>query len=195
MAKVGDRQDDENDFWAQQREIMSGMTERTERAMKEEQLQKFAQRRNGLIADTAFFTALIFAFLWSVCANPFVSFSYCLGATLGLAYAFGLAKYVETIGGTVDDAQAVEGAGVGQARFAFLILLFVLVGKFRSVGLLEIPTIAGFFTYQIASLSQGLREINDWCLGRTHRSHPLSTVVHEKLETEYYIVKQPKSDP
>ena len=52
-------------------------------------------------------------------------------------------------------------AGVGEARFAFLILLFIFVGKFRSQGLLEIPSIAGFFTYQIASLRQGLKEYND----------------------------------
>ena len=68
---------------------------------------------------------------------------------------------METLGGSVDDAGSVEGAGVGQARFAFLILLFVIVGKFRDQGLLEIPSIAGFFTYQLASLSQGLREIDD----------------------------------
>ena len=151
----------DDDFWAQQREIMSSMADRTEKSLKEEQLEKFQKRSNALVEETAFFTALIFSFLWLICENPFVSFSYSLGAVLGLAYAYGLGKYVETIGGTIDDAEAVEGAGVGQARFAFLILLFVLVGKFRTVGLIEIPTIAGFFTYQIASLSQGLREIND----------------------------------
>ena len=62
------------------------------------------------------------------------------------------------MGGTIDDAIAVEGAGVGQARFAFLILLFVFDGKFRAYGVLEIPSIMGFFTYQLASLSQGLKE-------------------------------------
>lgn len=70
-------------------------------------------------------------------------------------------KYVETIGGSTADPEAVQGAGVGQARFAFLILLFVLVGKFRGEGLLEIPAISGFFTYQLASLRQGLKEYND----------------------------------
>ena len=68
---------------------------------------------------------------------------------------------METIGGSVDDTEEMQGAGVGQARFAFLILLFIFVGKFRSQGLQEIPSIFGFFTYQIASLSQGLREIDD----------------------------------
>lgn len=50
--------------------------------------------------------------------------------------------------------------GVGQARFAFLIMLIIFVGKLRTFGLVEIPSILGFFTYQIASLSQGLREID-----------------------------------
>jgi hypothetical protein len=68
---------------------------------------------------------------------------------------------VETIGGSVDDVDAVKGAGVGEARFAFLILLFIVVGKFRAQGLEPLPSIAGFFTYQLASLSQGLKEIND----------------------------------
>ena len=87
--------------------------------------------------------------------------SYLFGSTFGLAYAYGLGKYVETIGGSVDDVESVQGAGVGQARFAFLILLFIFVGKLRAYGLLEIPAIMGFFTYQLASLSQGLREIDD----------------------------------
>jgi len=73
----------------------------------------------------------------------------------GLAYSYGLGKYVETLGGSAEDAGAVQGAGVGQARFAFLILLFVIVGKFRTQGLQEIPAIMGFFTYQLASLNQG----------------------------------------
>jgi hypothetical protein len=67
-------------------------------------------------------------------------------------------KYVENIGGSVYDAEAGKGAGLGEARFAFLILLFVLVGKFKSAGLVPVVTIAGFFTYQITSLSQGLKE-------------------------------------
>ena len=89
--------------------------------------------------------------LWLVSANPFVAISYSLGATMGLAYAYGLGKYVETVGASPDEVIAGQGAGVGGARFAFLILLFVLVGRFRSEGLLEIPAITGFFTYQLAS--------------------------------------------
>lgn len=83
-----------------------------------------------------------------------------LGATLGTAYTYGLGKFVETIGGSAYDVEDLKGSGVGSARFAFLILLFVFVGKFRTVGLQEIPAIMGFFTYQLSTLSQGLKDAN-----------------------------------
>ena len=111
--------------------------------------------------ESFFFSILIFNALWLACSNPFTPFSYLLGALLGTAYSFGLGKYVATLGGTVDDADDIKGAGVGSARFAFLIVLFVFVGKFRAQGLQEIPAIFGFFTYQLASLSQGLKQIDD----------------------------------
>lgn len=104
---------------------------------------------------------MIFSAIWYVVPNPFSAISYLLGATLGTAYCYGLGKYVETIGGSAYDAEDVKGSGVGSARFAFLIVLFIFVGKFRSEGLQEIPAIMGFFTYQIASLSQGLKEATD----------------------------------
>lgn len=87
--------------------------------------------------------------------------SYLLGSLLGTAYAYGLGKYVQTLGGNAMDSSDLEGGGVGSARFAFLILLFIFVGRFRSEGLQEIPAIVGFFTYQLASLSQGLKESSD----------------------------------
>jgi hypothetical protein len=171
-----------DEFWSLQKELMQEMTGRAEKSLKEEQREKFARRRNALVADTAIFTSLIFSLLWFISSNPFVSFSYALGATFGLAYSYGLGKYVETIGGSIDDAGELQGAGIGQARFAFLILLFLFVGKltlviairvqrtfstthlihiswsdtgkFRSQGLIEIPSIAGFFTYQVSTTSE-----------------------------------------
>ena len=167
---------EKDDFWSQQKELMQEMTGRAEKSLREEQREKFASRRTALVADTAIFTSLIFSLLWLISVNPFVSFSYALGATFGLAYAYGLGKYVETLGGSVDDAGELQGAGIGQARFAFLILLFLFVGrstkvgwyscpeislthpryhnpgKFRSQGLIEIPSIAGFFTYQVSTV-------------------------------------------
>ena len=147
-------------FWAKQKAFAAQMTANTDASVRQEQQGAFAKRRMGLTSDTFYFTILIALLLWIVYPNPFTTMSYLFGALSGTAYSYGLGKFVESIGGSIDDV-GVEGAGVGQARFAFLILLFVILGKFRSKGLQEIPSIMGFFTYQLASLSQGLREIDD----------------------------------
>lgn len=152
---------DDKDFWAQQKELANQMLEKDAKIERDGQKILYEERARGLVGDTTFFSLLIFPVLWLCFDNPMFSISYLLGAAFGLAYSYGLTKYVATVGGSVDDVDAVEGAGVGQARFAFLILLFVFVGKFKSAGLIEIPTILGFFTYQLASLSQGLKEYND----------------------------------
>lgn len=155
-----------DEFWSQQKELMEEMTGRAERSLKDEQREKFARRRTALVADTAIFTSLILSMMWVLSANPYVSLSYALGATFGLAYSYGLGKYVETLGGSIDDAGEIQGAGIGQARFAFLILLFLFVGKFRSQGLIEIPSIAGFFTYQVRLSSLLLANLS--CYMLTH---------------------------
>lgn len=147
-------------FWAKQRALAAQMDAKMDAGEREKVQESFAKRRLALTYDTFYFSILIASLLWLVYPNPFVTISYVFGALSGTAYSYGLGKFVETIGGSIDDVD-IEGAGVGQARFAFLILLFVVVGKFRSQGLVEIPSIMGFFTYQLASLSQGLREIDD----------------------------------
>ena len=159
MNMVDDNDNRKKDtFWQQQRDLMKEMTESNEQSLKVEQGRQFDTVQNGLIVETGFFAALVFALLWLACDNPFVPFSYVFGATFGVAYTYGLGKYVSTIGGTIDDESVLQGAGVGQARFAFLILLLIFVGKLRVYGLIEIPSIMGFFTYQLATLSQGLKE-------------------------------------
>jgi len=147
-------------FWAKQKALAAEMSSKEGDIVKQENRDNFAKRRLALTSDTLYFSILIASVLWIIYSNPFVTLSYLFGALSGTAYSYGLGKYVESIGGSIDDVE-IEGAGVGQARFAFLILLFVVVGKFRSQGLLEIPSIMGFFTYQLASLNQGLREIDD----------------------------------
>ena len=137
------------------------MQDSSEANIRAEMRESFTKRRLGLVADTAYIGFFIFCALWCVSANPFVAFSYALGTTMGLLYSYGLGRYVETVGASIDDEGATQGAGLGEARFAFLILLLIFVGKFRSMGLVEIPSIAGFFTYQLASLKQGLKEYND----------------------------------
>lgn len=154
--KVGDK-----DFWMRQKELIQEMSDASEASLKTEMREKFAKRRLALVTDTAYIGFMIFCACWTFSPNPFVAISYALGATLGLAYSYGLGRYVENVGASIDDEGAAQGAGLGEARFAFLVLLFIFVSKFRSAGLLEIPSIAGFFTYQLASLRQGLREYYD----------------------------------
>lgn len=154
--KIGDQ-----DFWAQQKELADEMSKSTNKSLRQEQLEKFEKRRLALVGDTAYISVFIFCALWALFDNPLTAFSYTVGASMGLLYTYGLGKSVETLGASIDDTEQLPGAGLGEARFAFLILLFVLVGRFRGDGLQEIPAIAGFFTYQLASLNQGLREIND----------------------------------
>merc|ERR1719356_860471 len=161
----------EKAFWANQKAIAAQFEAKADESLRKENQEKFAKRRQELTSDTVYFSILIASALWVCFPDPFVTLSYLFGALLGTAYSFGLGKYVESIGteelkqvGTYSSSidQEVElGAGTGQARFAFLILLMLFIGKYRSSWLLEIPSITGFFTYQLASLAQGLREIDD----------------------------------
>mmetsp|Transcript_1159 Transcript_1159/g.2563 ORF Transcript_1159/g.2563 Transcript_1159/m.2563 type:complete len:211 (-) Transcript_1159:127-759(-) len=154
--KVGDRE-----FWAQQKELAAELIDASESSLREANREKFAKRRLALVGDTAYIGFIASAVLWSINDNPFVAISFAFGALLGTAYSYGLGKYVEVVGGSIADEATSRGAGVGEARFAFLIILFIVVGKFRSVGLQEIPAISGFFVYQLGTFSQGFREIND----------------------------------
>ena len=54
-----------DEFWEQQKAIMEEMTGRTEKSLRQEQQQKFADRRTALIVDNAFFSALIFSLLFT----------------------------------------------------------------------------------------------------------------------------------
>jgi hypothetical protein len=151
-----------DDFWAEQKALAKEMSGVVEKSRQAEAQGKFQKRRLALVTDTAYFGFFIFCLLWAFFDNPFVAFSFSLGSVLGTAYAYGLGRYVEKFGGnTVEDLESAQGSGVGDARLAFLLLLIVLIAKFRSVGLVEVPAIAGFFTYQLASLNQGLQEIED----------------------------------
>mmetsp|Transcript_27285 Transcript_27285/g.31142 ORF Transcript_27285/g.31142 Transcript_27285/m.31142 type:complete len:193 (-) Transcript_27285:81-659(-) len=150
-----------DDFWEKQKKLAADLNESVGKSLKEEQMAKYTKRAGLLLGDTFYFSILILSILWC-CANTISTpISYTFGATCGLAYSFGLSKYVETLGGDSEAEATVEGAGFGQARFAFLILLLVLIGKFQSSGAQAIPAIAGFFTYQLASLSQALRQFEE----------------------------------
>lgn len=158
---LSDNKQTSSGFWEQQKGLADEMASQSTKTLKREQMEKFEKRRLALVGDTVYFSVFVVCFLWIVSPNPATTISYVVGSTLGVAYAYGLGKSVEQLGSTPDEAAEVERSGFGEARFAFLILLFVVVGKFRSEGLQEIPAIGGFFTYQLASLKQGLQEIND----------------------------------
>lgn len=138
------------EFWEKQKVLVQQLNDSSEKNRRAEMQEKFAKRRMALVGDTAYFTFFIFCTLWTIFPNPLLAFSYLFGATMGIAYSYGLGKYVETVGGSAVETESLRGAGVGEARFAFLILLFVIVGRFRNEGLMEVPSIAGFFTYQVS---------------------------------------------
>lgn len=140
---------------------MSDSVNEEEQRVKTSNREKYRKQVFGLVTETLYFSILIFSLIWLVSPNPFSSISYLLGASLGTAYTYGLGKSVESLGGSAYDAEDVKGSGIGSARFAFLIVLFIFVGRFRSEGLQEIPAIMGFFTYQLSTLSQGLKDAFD----------------------------------
>lgn len=78
------------------------------------------------------------------------SYSYLVGAFLGLLYAGLLGNYVETLG-------SQEGSRGGSLRYLPVIVLILLYGKYRSTFSI-IPEIVGFFSYQIGSLFQIFNE-------------------------------------
>jgi len=162
-----DNQKDETDFWAQQKRLATSISAEVEqevKTLKQLQAQRYSSRLNSLLSDNIYFSLLIFSILWSFSYNPMVGVSYLFGSILGTLYSFGLGKYVESIKSGEErlDSPSAPGEGLGQARFAFVFILLILLGKFRGEsGLQEIPTIAGFFTYQLASLSQGFKELDE----------------------------------
>ncbi len=134
-----------------------------------QQTQAFQKRRLALVSDTIFFSVLIFSILWFVSETPQTALSYLFGASLSIAYSYGLGKYVESLGKggkgdvvVVQQPQQPTTGDFGQARFVLIIILLAALAKFRGqTGLQEIPTIAGFFTYQLASLNQGMKDLDD----------------------------------
>jgi hypothetical protein len=84
----------DEDFWAQQKELVQEMTDVTDRSLAKEQQLKFERQRMAIVFDTAYFGFFIFCALWTLFNNPFVAFSYAFGTLLGSAYAYGLGKFV-----------------------------------------------------------------------------------------------------
>ena len=53
--QIGDKE-----FWTRQKELINEMQEKSEQGLKDEQRQKFTQRRLALVGDTAYFGFFIF---------------------------------------------------------------------------------------------------------------------------------------
>lgn len=149
-----------DEFWEAQRRMaaeMSDSVSEEEMQTKETNREKYRKKVFALVTETLYFSAIIFSAIWFLSPNPFTAISYLLGATLGTAYTYGLGKSVEALGGSAYDAEDLKGSGVGSARFAFLIVLFIFVGRFRSAGLQEIPAIMGFFHISVFNLESRLK--------------------------------------
>jgi hypothetical protein len=107
-------------------------------------MKSFDNLRATFLADSIFVSACGICLVWQFGVWKDVK-SFALGSALGLLYAILLGRYVEGIGG--------QQKGGGSARFAPVILLVALYGKYRT-ELSIIPELLGFFTYQVASFLQ-----------------------------------------
>ena len=110
-------------------------------------MKGYDQLRSTFILDSIFVCSLGLSAAWYF--GTFKdALSFGIGSVLGLGYAVLLGRYVESIGD-----KSGGGGGAGAARFAPVILLVALYGKYRSQVAI-IPELLGFFSYQAASLLQ-----------------------------------------
>jgi hypothetical protein len=81
-----------DDFWKQQLQLARELTTGADAGLRAEQNNKFKERRLALVGETAYIGFFIFCICWTLADNPFVAFSYALGASTGVAYAYGLGE-------------------------------------------------------------------------------------------------------
>lgn len=68
----------DKEFWTKQKELIAEMQDKSSRGLRDEQKEKFAQRRLGLVSDTAYFGFFIFCSkLLVVWALIYLSFCLC----------------------------------------------------------------------------------------------------------------------
>jgi hypothetical protein len=114
-------------------------------------MRDFDKARVSFLVDSVLVIAVGFAFVWGFGTLKDVK-SYGIGSVLGLMYALLLGRYVEQIG-----TDGSRGGGGGSARFAPVILLIALYGKFKT-ELHIVPELLGFFTYQVSSFLQAFND-------------------------------------
>lgn len=144
-------------FDAQENLARASEVELDPEALKRRNDAKYERRRNEVVGDHLFLGGLTLAVLWHFLPLKALE-SYGLGVLFGGAYLYLLARYVGSIGtGTLDAAK--EG-GIGQARFAVVGLLIAVASKQREY-LDFIPLLTGFFSYQLATLLQAVRPVDE----------------------------------
>ena len=116
-----------------------------------EVMRDFDKARATFLKDNVFVVLLGLSATWGLGTLIDVK-SYGLGAVLGLMYALLLGRYVEQLG-----TDGSTGGGGGGARFAPVILLIALYGKFKTQFHL-VPELLGFFSYQVASFLQAFNQ-------------------------------------
>jgi hypothetical protein len=90
-------QETDKTFWMQQKQLIQDLSDVSNKSIRAKQKEQFAKRRIALVGDTAFLSFFVFCGFWIALENPFVALSYILGATLGLAYAYGLGECVSSV--------------------------------------------------------------------------------------------------
>lgn len=112
---------------------------------RSKELAKFNNARVSFILDSVFMSSIGLCITWYF--GTFIdSFSYFIGAVLGLGYANLLSKFVENLG---TNQKSVGG----NARFLPVILLILVYAKNKETVHI-IPELLGFFSYQAGSLLQ-----------------------------------------
>jgi hypothetical protein len=86
-------QETDKAFWLQQKQLIQDLSDVSNKGIRARQKEQFSKRRIALVGDTAYLSFFLFCGLWSVFDNPFIPLSYLLGATLGLAYSYGLGEW------------------------------------------------------------------------------------------------------
>lgn len=163
MSDSGSKSQDDifgAEFLAQQKELQltvaslkTGVKKRQELQPEERQqvMNSYQKMRASYLSDSVLVAVLGLAVVLTVGTYK-DALSYGLGSMMGLCYSVLLGKYVERIGTTTEN-KAVDGL-----RFAPVVFLVALYGKYRDVFSI-IPELIGFIvSYQLSGLLQMFNE-------------------------------------
>ena len=144
-----------SEFWDSQRTLLGASS-----SLPPTPAELYKKRTTSLLLTTLSLVLPTTSLLYLLLPSPTASLSFLLGGLLGILYCRGLTSYVSMIGGSAISSSGevdLSAAGGGSARFAFLILMFVMARALPGkVELIE--AIPGFFFYQVASVIEGQRQ-------------------------------------